>query len=236
MKAIKIVIIALFLVFSAIEIYAAFTNQSSIKFISTPTLMPLLALFYLVSTRKKNWVVIAALVLSCVGDVLNQWQSNENILLIQTGAFLLVIVFYIIALNQPISHLRKVPLIVFFLSAIYIAYGIIDYLILQPYLGEMALPYIVYLAIALLMSFSALTRIGQFKGRSLWLPLIGSMLFIASDTILTVNTVKYNGQMRYGDFLTTIFYIPAQVLIVVGLMHTKEKIAEGITTIQTSVS
>jgi uncharacterized membrane protein YhhN len=223
-KTIKKVVIVVFLIFSAIEIYAAFTNQSSIKFISTPTLMPLLAIFYLLCTRKKNWLVIAALVLSLIGDVLNQWQSNEDIFMIETAAFLLALVCYIIVLNQPISHLRKVPPAIYSLSVIYIVYGIIIYLMLRPYLGEMELPCIIYLAIVLLMSFSALTRIGQFKGRSLWLPLIGSLFFIASDTLLAVNAFKYNGEMRYGDFLTTISYIPAQVFIVLGLVPAEERI------------
>lgn len=224
MKTLKKVIIVAFLVFSAIEIYAAFTNQSSIKYISTPTLMPLLAVFYLLCTRKKNWLVIAALVLSLIGDVLNQWQSNEDIFMIETVAFLLALVCYIVVLNQPISHLKKVPTAMYSLSVIYIAYGVIIYLILRPYLGEMELPCIIYLAIVLLMSFSALTRIGQFKGRSLWLPLIGSLFFIASDTLLAVNAFKYDGQMRYGDFMTTITYIPAQALIVLGLIPIEERI------------
>lgn len=224
MKTLKKVVMAAFLVFSAIEIYAAFTNQSSIKYISTPILMPLLAIFYILCTRKKNWLVIAALILSFIGDVLNQWQSNEDIFMIETAAFLLALVCYIIVLNQPISHLSKVPPAIYSLSIVYIAYGIIVFLKLRPYLGEMEFPCLIYLAIVLLMSFSALIRIGQYKGRSLWLPLIGSLLFIASDTFLAVNAFQYNGQMRYGDFLTTIFYLPAQVLIVLGLIPADERI------------
>jgi uncharacterized membrane protein YhhN len=144
--------------------------------------------------------------------------------MIETAAFLLALVCYIIVLNQPISHLSKVPPAIHSLSIVYIAYGIIVFLKLRPYLGDMELPCLVYLAIVLLMSFSALIRIGQYKGRSLWLPLIGSLLFIASDTFLAINAFQYNGQMRYGDFLTTIFYLPAQVLIVLGLIPADERI------------
>jgi uncharacterized membrane protein YhhN len=224
-KPFKIVLIALFIVFSAIEIYAAFTNRVSLKFVSTPTLMPLLALFYLSSVSKRNWFIVAALIFSLLGDVLNQWQSDENIFMIETGAFLVALVCYIIALSQPISHFKKVPVAYYALLIVYIAYGIFIYSVLNPFLGDMRLPAIIYLTIVLIMSFSALTRIVQYRGYSFWLPFIGTLVFIASDTFLAVNAFKYNGQMKYGDFLTTIFYIPAQVLIVLGLMPKNEATA-----------
>ena len=222
MKTTRIVVVVLFLVFTIVELYAAFTNQSAIKFISTPVLMPLLGIFYLVSARKKNWLVVAALAFSLLGDVLNQWQANEDVFMIETGAFLLALICYIIALNQPISHLRKVNPFIYVLVVVYVAYGIVTYLILRSYLGEMELPAVIYFAIVLLMSFSALTRCGQFRSYSFWLPLIGSILFVASDTLLAVNAFEYHGQMKYGDFLTTLFYIPAQVMIVLGLASTME--------------
>jgi uncharacterized membrane protein YhhN len=222
-KPVRIALVLLFLVFSVIEIYAAFTNQTALKFVSTPALMPLLAIFYLVSARKKNWLIVAALALSLFGDVLNQWQTNEDIFMIETGAFLVALVCYIIALNQPVSHLRRVPPTVYLLSVLYVAYGIVVYLMLRSYLGEMELPAIVYLAIVLLMSFSALARTGQFRGYSFWLPLIGSLFFIASDTFLAVNAFRYNGHLAFGDFLTTLFYIPAQVLIVLGFISSEKR-------------
>ena len=222
MKTTRIVVVVLFLVFTIVELYAAFTNQSAIKFISTPVLMPLLGIFYLVSARKKNWLVVAALAFSLLGDVLNQWQANEDVFMIEIGAFLLALICYIITLNQPISHLRKVNPFMYVLVVVYVAYGIVTYLMLRSYLGEMELPAVIYFAIVLLMSFSALTRGGQFRSYSFWLPLVGSILFVASDTLLAVNAFEYHGQMKYGDFLTTLFYIPAQVMIVLGLASTME--------------
>jgi uncharacterized membrane protein YhhN len=80
-----------------------------------------------------------------------------------------------------------------------------------------------YLIIVLVMSFSALTRIAKSNSYLYWLPFIGSLFFIASDTCLAFNVFKYNGQMQYGDFLTTITYLPAQFLIVFGLTYASPK-------------
>ena len=222
MKPIKIVLVVFFIAFTAIEVYAAFTNQPSLKFISTPVLMPLLCIFYVLSTSKRNWYIISALVLSFVGDILNQWQSNPDIFMIETAAFLIALICYIIALVRPVSHFRKVPMGYYTLLIIYIGYGVFIYGILDQYLSDMRVPAIIYLATVLLMGYSAATRRGAYIGLPFWLPLIGTILFIASDTFLAVNAFKYDGKMQYGDFMTTISYIPAQVLIVLGLTPKEE--------------
>jgi uncharacterized membrane protein YhhN len=222
-KTLTIILIVLLIVFSIVEIYAALTNQRQIKFVSTPVLMPLLAVIYIVSTTKRNWLIVVALALSCLGDVLNLWQSSEDIFMIEIGAFLLALICYTIVFQRPISHHKLVPLGVHFLSIVYIAYGVLIYFLLRPNLGDMEIPSIVYLIIVLVMSFSALTRIAKSNSYLYWLPFIGSLFFIASDTCLAFNVFKYNGQMQYGDFLTTITYLPAQFLIVFGLTYASPK-------------
>ena len=43
-----------------------------------------------------------------------------------------------------------------------------------------------------------------------WLPFVGSLFFVASDTILGYHLFRYQGKSKHGDFFAGLTYIPAQ--------------------------
>jgi uncharacterized membrane protein YhhN len=210
--------LGLFAASALAKMYASFAQSVDLNYASTAALIPFLALFYVLSARRTNALLLLALLFSLLGDLLMLSSSVKNLLALGIGGFFLSHVFFILALVRPVSHFRAVKLWQYSLVVPYVAYGILVYLLLAPYLGDLRIPAVIYMAAVLLRSYAALTRVGSFGGRSYWLPLIGSVIFILSDTIIAFNVFVYGGQMKNGDFYGALTYIPAQLLLVLGFL------------------
>jgi len=98
----------------------------------------------------------------------------------------------------------------------YIWYGIFILKKLNPYLCSMKVPVIVYLIVILIMSFTSFSRIWALKGVSFWLPFIGSIFFIASDSLLAFRNFKLKLSRGWISIMVT--YILAQLLIIFGFL------------------
>jgi len=81
----------------------------------------------------------------------------------------------------------------------------------------MKVPVIVYLNVILIMSFASFTRIWALKGLSFWLPFVGSIFFIASDSLLAFRNFKVKLLKGWASIMIT--YIFAQFLIVFGFLY-----------------
>ncbi len=216
MNVMAVAVLVVFLAFSTVEIIASKRKLTRIRYISSPVLMPILALFYGLFSNNLSWVIFTALGFAFLGDFFMLWHEKETALMLGIGSFLLCLVFYIMALLKPFSFLSEIPFWLFFLAIPYIAYGIVIYLRLKSYLGEMKIASIVYLVVVMALGFTALLRLGNYAGYLFWLPLFGSLLFIASDTILAYHIFRFDGKSKHGEFYATLFYIPAQLLLVLG--------------------
>ena len=162
-----------------------------LEYITKPLILISLIGFILVSTKgiscKFKRLLLVALFFSWGGDMFLMIDEQYPVLFIfGLGSFLVSHLLYIFAFNQTahpplnVPLIKKHPWIIFLL----IVFGSYVFKKLQPGLGEMVVPVIIYLAAILAMFVFALNRWGKVSNQSfLWIT-IGALFFILSDSIL----------------------------------------------------
>ena len=132
------------------------------------------------------------------------------------ASFLVAHIFYVIAFNNysvitEISHSQpKWQLILPF-----IVYGGLVYQYLSENLGKLKIPVVIYISVISLMGISALNRMIQINDTSSYYALAGALIFIISDTILSIN--KFKSKFIQAEFLLLTTYYTAQLLIALSI-------------------
>ena len=212
----KISIMIFFIIIAVGDIFAVKSNNINLRYFTKPLLIPLLILFYIVSATKVNQLVIFALISCFLGDFLLLFAQKKSLFITGLLSFLTGHIFYTVIFLKTTFFLSVIPGWFYFLLIPYIWYGISIFCKLNPYLHSMKIPVIAYLNVILFMSFASFTRIWAIKGFAFWLPFVGSMLFIASDTLLAFRNFKY--KVPKGWISVMILYIFAQLLIIFGFL------------------
>jgi len=200
-----------------IDLFAVYSGNETVRYITKPFLMPLLIFYLLIETNSfdssiKKWVVLA-LSFSWIGDVLLMFESlNGNFFIFGLLAFLLAHIFYIILFDQ-VRVKEKVKQIIFPLLPIAIYYFFLISL-LQPHLGEMKKPVSIYgLIICIMLSFAI--DLWRIKDRLVSLYVIlGAFFFVISDSILAIN--KFYKSFEYAGIAIMLTYGIAQLFITIG--------------------
>lgn len=183
-------------------------------YITKPLLMPMLIIFYVLSTTDINWLIVSALIFGCIGDILLMLPRRQFIL--GLISFLVGHMFYIKAFIDPILN-HNIAYIMVFLIIPYIIYNMLVLGRFVPYkklnnttkfFGGL------YLIVISIMGFSSTIRIFYIEGFKFYSTFIGAMLFITSDCLIALNSVVYNAKNKGAYIMTT--YIIAQFLIVLG--------------------
>ena len=110
------------------------------------------------------------------------------------------------------------------ISSFWIPLALIPYLIyawkifrdLKPYLEHYFIPVILYIVTIIGMSYASLFRFWTSQGISFWFPLIGSIFFIISDTLLATRNFRYG--KKKGWVSVMISYVLAQLFIMIGFI------------------
>ena len=179
--------------------------------------MPLLAIYYILSVAQVNKLIVIALVFGFMGDVFLMWPERKNNFILGLGSFLIGNVCYVLLFLQGISFARDVPAWFYLIIIIYVIVAFSVMKKLTRYLGDMKIPTYIYMAVILLMSFASLTRIWVMEmSIAFFLPFIGSLLFLCSDSMLGFYTFK--GKFKNGNIYIMLTYVLAQVLIVGGYL------------------
>ena len=126
-------------------------------------------------------LIIAGLVFSLAGDLI--LQVSKDLFVVGLLSFLVAHLFYIAAfvgVTSRGSWVRVLPFVV---------WGLIAFLILQPYLGNMLLPVAGYIVVIEVMMWRAVALVGaQGKVRDFELAAaLGAIAFGLSDTLLALN-------------------------------------------------
>jgi uncharacterized membrane protein YhhN len=185
-------------------------------YITKPLLMPLLALFYITASKLPDIYVILALAAGFLGDVflLNEGSPQRlklGILSFMAGHILYIVKFTFVAGGDFGIHLWQLALLI-----PYILYGIYVYGLLHRNLGPMKPVAILYLSVIILMSYKSLTVLTA--GIFSFIPvLLGSLFFLASDSLLAYNT--FVGKTKNSDLIIMLTYVIAQTLIIAGLLQ-----------------
>src|SRR6186713_2006841 len=124
--------IILFIVILLADLFAVYTSNETLRYITKPLLMPFLITFFIFQTKDfssplKKWITFA-LVFSWAGDVLLMFEStNGNFFIFGLVAFLIAHIFYILFYEIVIrkENLRKnywwfLPVIIYYIALIYI--------------------------------------------------------------------------------------------------------------------
>ena len=213
-KTIWIILFALVLL---IDLVAVYLNNESVRFITKPLLMPLLAIYLLQQTSSatsslKVWIFLA-LFFSWVGDILLLFEERgSNFFLFGLSAFLVAQVFYIVFFHniRMREYIRGNAL----LLLLVIVYYSILVSVLSPYLGNMRLPVRIYGVVLSFMVMLAMhTMLGKNKKAALWM-MMGAILFVTSDSLLAFN--KFFSSFNYAGLIIMLTYGLAQLFITVG--------------------
>jgi len=200
-----------------IDLVAVYSNNESLRFITKPLLMPLLAIYLLLQTSSvtsalKVWIFLA-LFFSWLGDILLLFEEREpNFFLFGLSAFFVAQVFYIVFFHniRMREYIRGNAL----LLLLVIVYYSILVSVLSPYLGDMKLPVRIYGVVLSFMVMLAMhTTLGKNKRAAIWMT-TGAILFVASDSLLAFN--KFFSAFDYAGLIIMVTYGLAQLFITEG--------------------
>ena len=209
--------IIIYLAILAVDLYAVYSGNETIRYASKTLLMPMLVARFVTDTKSsalslKKWVILA-LVFSWMGDILLMFESlNSNYFIFGLIAFLIAHVFYIVLFDQiRVKEKFKQSLLPLLPIAIY--YFLLISL-LQPNLGGMQKPVSIYgLVISVMLSFAA--DLWRLRDKTVsFLIIFGALLFITSDSLLAIN--KFHKQFEYAGIAVMLTYGIAQLLITLG--------------------
>jgi len=222
MKKKNILWLYLFLFVSMMDIFLTASGQSDLRYYSKPfILITLWIYFYFSSLEIKGTLlrksISAALIFSWMGDVL---LIFPNFFLYGLGAFLMAHICYIIGFKISQTNpfvVGQVNFIrLFFVNLpIYILAAFV-YFLINPGLGTMKIPVVIYLIVIVMMVTTARERYQKTIPASFWQVFIGAMLFLISDGILAIN--MFFKPFPESGVLVMGTYVLAQLLIVMGIV------------------
>ncbi len=209
--------IILFLLALLINIIAICLKDEWLERASKPLLMILLIIYFLSATKGlssglKKWIV-AALFFSWLGDVLLMFQESDSIFfLLGLSSFLIAHIFYIgffhhVKSKEGIKSRWWLPPVITVYYAVLMA-------ILFPHLGDMKIPVAVYgfvISFMLLLALHMLFMQNKRAGR--WM-MTGSLLFVASDSVLAMN--KFYQSFEPAGVIIMLTYGLAQLFLTEG--------------------
>ncbi|TCD26350.1 lysoplasmalogenase [Pedobacter psychrodurus] len=207
-----------FLVF-VIQLYAEYVNNIELRNFSKPLIVVVLLVWLYLSTNLKGRFhkrIFAGLIFAWIGDILLMLQSGKPVFFIYgLIAFLACHIFYIRAftLDHRSNPNHKTPYFLWAIGAFAIfCSGLFFYL--QPKLGAMQFPVLIYAIIITVMAILAVNRYGKVNIFSFKLILYGALFFLLSDSVLAVN--KFAQPIPQSGALIMATYMIAQYLIVYG--------------------
>ena len=175
-----------------VELTGRFTDNINLEYPVKPLIMIWMALYFLIFNTKKEFTlpVLIAFFFSWVGDNFLMFSGkNELFFYAGVGGFFLAQLAYIYIFARYSEkggkgYLQK-NMVIGLLFAAYVA-GI--YYLLYPGLEGIMKPIILLYALSLMgMSMMALNRNGRVNHLSFILVFIGSLLFLISDSIISLN-------------------------------------------------
>jgi len=209
----------LFLLLFVIQLYAEYTDSVQLRTFARPLIViVLLAWLYLGTNLKGRFHkrIFTGLIFAWTGDILLLFQNDKpGFFLFGLTAFVVCHIFYIRAftLDHKSNPNHKTPYFLWVVGAFAIfCSGLLFYL--QPNLGPMQFPVLMYAIIVTIMAIMAYNRYGKVNIFSFKLILYGALFFLLSDTILAIN--KFAQPISQSGALVMATYMMAQYLLVYG--------------------
>jgi len=198
---------------AVINLISALYFKEGLRKITKCLLMPALLVFYIFASEQIDFLVIAALVFSCAGDVLLIKKDKEIFFKLGLAAFLISHVFYLVAFLIMAAGLNYLALIISVIIAVPVVLIILKLLKASP---KMKIPVIAYAVVIVLMSLAALQLMLAHPGFASMIVFAASLIYIFSDSFMAY--LLFNGKPKYFNFITMLPYIIAQGGIIIGLV------------------
>ena len=213
----KTVFLAVFILSTAVHLYASLKKNSRLRNITKPFILLSLIGFYILAARAPAAAIILALLFSWLGDVLLipkgvKWFTAGGI------AFMISHAFFIAGYWKDVDFSRiGLPLIlalaVFFAAAVAFIFSK-----LKPHLPKaLFYPMFLYLLINGAMNCFAIFRCVSDPTAATLVTAIGAALFFISDTSLFFVRFKKESRLK-THFLVMLTYSLGELLIVLGLL------------------
>ena len=194
-----------------------FTNRGFKKgrIFTKPLIIPSLLLYYSLNSTTLNLFIILALILSTMGDVFLLFRRSKMFLILGLIAFLLAHIFYTVLFLSTVTF-SLIPNLFYLIIIPYIVFGVLVFKNLKLKEKSIKVGVFLYILVIISMSFSSLLRFYSVPFMTFILPFSGSILFIISDSMLSM---RYFGEKRIRGEFVTVTYVLAQFLIVSGFMY-----------------
>lgn len=195
------------LISAIITIYAKTREKTLLQYIFKPLTMLAIILLAMVNVSSPTTfyqkLIITGLILSTVGDVflIDSKRFIQGLISFLLAHFCFIIAFF----TTP-----NLPGLIFYL--IYIG---IFLSILWKHLGNLKIPVIVYSLALALMSWFALSRYFELNDQKSLFAFLGSISFVASDSLLAFN--KFKSPFPFAQILILSTYFIAQWLIALSV-------------------
>ena len=212
----KYTAIIFFVIVTFIDLYLISHNEEKKRYFTKPFIIPGIILIYLLFAHQYNKFLLLALLFSFFGDLLLLFSEKKLFFRLGLFAFLSSHLFYIYTFVENIPFNRISPFWILLVFIPYIIYAWKIFRDLRPYLEHYFIPVILYIVTIIGMSYTSLFRFWTSQGISFWFPLIGSIFFIISDTLLATRNFKYGQKKGWVSVMTT--YVLAQLFIMIGFI------------------
>ncbi|MEO6836822.1 MAG: lysoplasmalogenase [Ginsengibacter sp.] len=194
-------------------------NNNTLRILSKPFIVIVLIGWIYSATRLSTSFhksIFVGLIFAWIGDILLMIQSgNSSFFIFGLIAFLICHIFYIraFALDYLLAPKQKNP---YFIIAI-IVFAIFCaalFIYLEPHLGAMQIPVLIYAIIISIMAMMAVSRFGRVNLFSFEIIFYGAVFFLFSDSMLAYN--KFVAPLPHAGMVIMASYMIAQYLIVLG--------------------
>ena len=213
----KYVFLAVFLVSTAVHLYASLRKDTRLRNMTKPFILLSLLGFYVLAARSVSAAVVLALVFSWLGDVLLipkgiKWFTAGGI------AFMISHAFFVAAYTKDVVFSR-IPVFLIVLLAVFFAAAVaFIFSKLKPHLPKaLFYPMFLYLLINGTMNCFAIFRCVSGPSAATVTTAIGAALFFVSDTALFFVRFKKDSRLK-THFLVMLTYSIGEFLIVLGLI------------------
>jgi uncharacterized membrane protein YhhN len=206
--AITLSIIAL--ISAIITIYAKLRENYLLQYIFKPlTMLAIILIAFLNSSTPITFyqqMIIIGLIFSTIGDVLliNSRRFVHGLLSFLAAHICFIIAFY------SVTSTPNLPSLVFYL--VYVA-GF--QAVLWKHLNKLKLPVIVYSLVLAAMSWLALSKTIEHHNHQTFHAFVGSLMFVASDSLLAF--AKFKSPFRFAEILILSTYFLAQFFIALSV-------------------
>ena len=220
-------LIILFSMVLFVECFANAFGLFALQFVSKPSLMLLLLVYFAGNTARSSLLrnlILGALFFSWLGDVLLLLEKSfEALFAFGLIAFLIAHLLYIFFFlkigKQNLGKLKIKPLALLPISI----YSIVFFWVLYPHLSFLKIPVFVYASAISAMLLACIHAFDYERHNFGWICLAGTLLFAVSDSILAFN--RFVSPLPLGGVLVIFLYGVGQLLITEGAMRNLRRLS-----------